>query len=58
VDFRNTWPLCARSAGAPDIGKFTLGACQSETVKALLDAERARPIANRPQLDKLPHGAP
>ena len=38
VDRNGDSPLTVAVSGVPDIDKFTLGSCQSETVKALLDA--------------------
>jgi ankyrin repeat protein len=38
VDWNGDSALTVAVSGAPDIDNFTLGACQSETVKALLDA--------------------
>ena len=38
VDANGDSALTVAVSGVPDIDKFTLGSCQSETVKALLDA--------------------
>jgi hypothetical protein len=38
VDSNGDSALTVAVSGVPDIDKFTLGSCQSETVKALLDA--------------------
>lgn len=35
---RDPEALAAAVTGVPDIGKFTLGDCQNQTVRALLDA--------------------
>ena len=38
VDAHGDFALTVAVSGVPDIDKFTLGSCQGETVKALLDA--------------------